>query len=95
MLPGVVPLHGQFMSDSENMHWSAQVAFSAFTDFGAVMALAIAVHNIPEVIQPSAIACPPIRIHSFLPTLVETSSPGYLQASCKAALVILSLWLLP
>jgi ZIP family zinc transporter len=24
------------------------VAFSAFTDFGAVMALAIAVHNIPE-----------------------------------------------
>jgi len=27
-----------------------QVAFSAFTDFGAVMALAIAVHNIPEVI---------------------------------------------
>ena len=26
----------------------AQVAFSAFTDFGAVMALAIAVHNIPE-----------------------------------------------
>lgn len=26
-----------------------QVAFSAFTDFGAVMALAIAVHNIPEV----------------------------------------------
>ena len=29
--------------------WSVQVAFSAFTDFGAVMALAIAVHNIPEV----------------------------------------------
>jgi hypothetical protein len=27
----------------------AQVAFSAFTDFGAVMAMAIAVHNIPEV----------------------------------------------
>lgn len=27
-----------------------QVAFAAFTDFGAVMALAIAVHNIPEVI---------------------------------------------
>lgn len=26
-----------------------QVAFSAFTDFGAIMALAIAVHNIPEV----------------------------------------------
>lgn len=28
---------------------NVQVAFSAFTDFGAVMALAIAVHNIPEV----------------------------------------------
>ena len=27
-----------------------QVAFSAFTDFGAVMALAIAIHNIPEVV---------------------------------------------
>ena len=31
-----------------------QVAFSAFTDFGAVMALAIAVHNIPEVGPPKA-----------------------------------------
>ncbi len=49
-----------------NLCWSVQVAFSAFTDFGAVMALAIAVHNIPEVSLLSAIAYPALCLHICL-----------------------------
>ena len=40
--------HGEAGGVTRCVLWR-QVAFSAFTDFGAIMALAIAVHNIPEV----------------------------------------------